>query len=1514
VSGVHMVRFARRRLSPVVAILALLLMASVPAALAAVATARAAHPHARVALPAGVRLLPAAAGAQVAGVAARGHIAPRVAAAAATLGLRFEQNVGQVDGRVAYVSRGAGYAVFLTGTAATLALTQRAAPPRPLTRGAGALTRTGPVTTSLVRLSFPGANPAPLVVGQGQLPGADSVLVGNDPGHWHTNIPTYGQVAYKGLYPGIDLVYHGSPGRLEYDWEVRAGANPSLIALSLEGGLGLGLDGQGKLVLRTGAGPLTQPVPVAYQEIGGRRVPVVAGYTLTGAGRVGFALGPYDTSRPLVIDPVLGYSTYLGGSGSDVAAGVAVDAAGDAYVAGYTNSTPFTTTTGTLQRGFGGGNDDAFVTKLNAAGTAVVYSTYLGGNGDDQGAAIAVDGSGDAYVAGYTNSSTFPTAHAAQGANGGGPYDAFVIELNAAGNGLVYGTYLGGNNDDRARSIALDPAGNAYVTGETYSGNFPTSSGALQTSYVGSGEAFVARINAGGALGYSTYLGAPNYAQGNGIAVDAAGDAYVAGYTNAPAFPATSGAYQKAYSGGWNSFVSKLNPGGNALVYSTFLAGANNDTYGTGIALDAAGDAYVAGYTSSTSYPTVNPLQGANAGGFDATLAELNASGSALLYGTYLGGSGSDYGMGIGLDGVGHVYVAGYTNSSSDFPIVNALQGTYGGAPDDAFVAEVTVGASRPVYSTYLGGGGDDEAAGLAVDSAGNVYVAGYTTSTNFPVTSGAAQGADGGGSDAFVADIAAPASTVTASPPAGATPTPTATAPTAPTGTPTPTATAAPTGTPTPTATATPPAAPLVIYDNAVENGFYDGSYNYSARNACDTSTYTSRSCSYAIAYTAYGGVNFGRTSPVATTPYAALEWNLNPNGQQLNTFLALFTDANGAIIREVPLAYGNVVRTLADGWVHLSVPVTQLNPSDVPISSVQLKNATGGTLAPIHVDDVQLVAASDSAPAGTSPFVLYDNAVENGFYDGSFNYTSATTCDTSASTSPSCSYAIAYTGYGGVNFQTDTPATVAPYASLAYNLNPNGQPLSDFSALFTDANGAIIHEVALGSGNTAALENGWVHAVIPLAQLDPAGVPIRSVQLKNTTGNSLTTIHVDDVQLTPRATFILYDNVVENGFYDGTYGYSAANACDLSTSTSPPCSYAITTTAHGGVNVGTTTPITTTPYGTLEWNLNPNGQPLGDFSALFTDASGAIIREVPLAYGNVVRTLADGWVHLSVPVTQLNPSDAPISSVQLKNATGGALAQVHMDDVQFVAGASTSTPTPTPGGTSTPPGLPATATATSAPTATAIPGATTPPGTNTAAAATATSTPTSTAITSPTPPALPTSMATPTATAIATPASGTSLTIDDGALGQTPNRFSYVGLGWRHCAGCTPAVGPAGALAYSGTYSQDNTANDQMTVAFMGTGISFYGVRTAQGGIGTVSIANASGQVEVAETAVHFYPVSAGGVTPALGGNQLLYSSPALANGLHVFTLRVTKTHDPGSGDYYVYPDRVDIARPGP
>lgn len=214
-SGVHMVRFARRRLSPVVAILALLLTASVPAALAAVATARAAHPHARVALPAGVRLLPAAAGAQVAGVAARGHIAPRVAAAAATLGLRFEQNVGQVDGRVAYVSRGAGYAVFLTGTAATLALTQRAAPPRPLTRGAGALTRTGPVTTSLVRLSFPGANPAPLVVGQGQLPGADSVLVGNDPGHWHTNIPTYGQVAYKGLYPGIDLVYHGSPGRLE---------------------------------------------------------------------------------------------------------------------------------------------------------------------------------------------------------------------------------------------------------------------------------------------------------------------------------------------------------------------------------------------------------------------------------------------------------------------------------------------------------------------------------------------------------------------------------------------------------------------------------------------------------------------------------------------------------------------------------------------------------------------------------------------------------------------------------------------------------------------------------------------------------------------------------------------------------------------------------------------------------------------------------------------------------------------------------------------------------------------------------------------------------------------------------------------------------------------------------------------------------------------------------------------------------------------------------------------------
>jgi hypothetical protein len=698
------------------------------------------------------------------------------------LPLSFEANHGQADGQVKFLSRTGGYTLFLTADEAVLALrgsaAKRAAPkgasgfggamvslkrypdtnPNPDTNPHPATPHS--MTGGVLRMKLRNANPAAKVSGLDELAGTSNYFIGNDPAKWRTNVPTYAKVKYEGIYSGIDLVYYGNQRRLEYDFIVAPGGDPRRIAFDIRGAKRIRQDVQGDLVFKMGEDEIRWRKPVAYQGKDGARQLVAARYAIKDTNRVGFELAKYDANRPLYIDPLI-YSTYLGGSGNDNGNSIAVDSAGNVYITGSTNSTNFPTVN-PLQPTNAGGSNDAFVAKINPSGSALVYSTYLGGSGNDQGTGIAVDGAGNAYVTGYTTSTNFPTMNPFQPANGGSA-DAFVAELNPTGSALVYSTYLGGGGSDGGFSIAVDSLGNAYVAGSA-GAHFPLVGQPFQGVFGGILDAFVAKLNpSGSGMAYSTYLGGSGEDFATGIAVDSAGNAYVTGLTGSPSnskhFP-TKNPLQPYFGGGfYDAFVAKVNPTGSALVYSTFLGGSGNDQ-GSGIAVDSAGDAYVTGFTGSTNFPAVNPLQAANAGGtYDAFVAKINPSGSALVYSTYLGGSDYDKGLGIAADSAGNAYVIGQTYST-DFPTKNPLQAANGGL-FDAFVAKFNPSGSSLVYSTYLGGAGYDYGQSITVDSTGSAYVTGDTNSGDFP-TKNPLQPANGGSYDAFVAKIVVEAATTT--------------------------------------------------------------------------------------------------------------------------------------------------------------------------------------------------------------------------------------------------------------------------------------------------------------------------------------------------------------------------------------------------------------------------------------------------------------------------------------------------------------------------------------------------------------------------------------------------------------------------------------------------------------------------------------------------------------------------------------------------------------------------------
>jgi len=742
--------------------------------------------------------------------------------------LAFVPNVGQSDPVVLFRTLGSASTLFFTRHEVVLTLLS--------TRGAGlfaGLARLGqtdvaaPAEPAVLRLRFEGANPDAEVLGEERLPGVVNYFVGDDPAKWHTSVPTYEGIAYEQLYSGIDLLYDGSEGLVKGTYLVSPGSDPGDIRWRYDGASKVELSGGELLISMMEAGEtaaLIERKPVAWQMVDGERRSVTIRYVIHRDGSIGFAVGRYDSTRLLMIDPTLDYSTYVGGSGGEGAYGIALDSSNNVHIAGRTNSTDFPLSSSSSLAG----DFDIFVTKLDPSQTGAaqhVYTTYIGGTADETAHGIAVDSSGNACVGGWTASANFPVTASAFQQVYRGHDDAIAIQLDSSG-AVQYASYLGGTDWEDGIQVAVGDDGLMYLTGDTNSTNFPTTSNAYQDHRVGDYEAFVTVVDpsksGAASLVYSTYYG------GSGLdeawAIDTSdGIVYFAGSTRSADLPLKNPiqAELRSNSGWGNAYIAKLDPSlsGNAqLLYATYLGGTGGEVSG-GIAVDGSGNMYLCGATESADFPTTDVSPEYGGGDYDGFLVKLNAAGSAFLYSTLSGGAGNDGFRDLVLDGSGNAYVTGATGSA-DFPTVNPIQDTLRGGvaperdynwlgPGDACVAGFDATGTM-TFGTYLGGTGAEASLGIALDAAGNVYVAGATRSTDMD-TVNPYQSANEGGYDAFVASIGGLVPTPTPTPTPTNTPTDTPTPTSTPTDTPTPTSTPTPTptDTPTPTPTDTPTATP---------------------------------------------------------------------------------------------------------------------------------------------------------------------------------------------------------------------------------------------------------------------------------------------------------------------------------------------------------------------------------------------------------------------------------------------------------------------------------------------------------------------------------------------------------------------------------------------------------------------------------------------------------------------------------------------------------------------------------
>ncbi|AXC13141.1 Cell surface protein [Acidisarcina polymorpha] len=715
---------------------------------------------------------------------------PAVTANFAKLPLSFEANQGQTDSQVRFVSRGQGYSLFLTNREAVLALHKNEPQPVHGRDGKPALSAKAG-KTAVVRMELDGASDGLRVVGEEPLPGKSNYFIGSDSSKWHTNVPTYSRVKYTGVYPGIDLVYYGNQQQLEYDFVVAPNADPKQARLHFAGADKLKLNHDGDLEIIAKEGEIAFHKPVVYQMKDGQRQPVIGSFRLLAKNTVGFELGSYDRSRELVVDPVLAYSTYLGGTQAEYAEALAVDQDANVYVTGENYSTDFPLTKHPLEKT----STAVYLTKLNQTGTALDYSTYFVSDvyNTVSPTGLAVDAAGDAYLTGATGdgfpttSGAFQTAYKRTDGNDTG----FVAKVNSTGSALVYSTYLGGSGghikyeNGYCQAIAVDAEGNAYVTGYTDSADFPVTKGAYQTTKKSELSAFVTKLNPEGTgLVYSTFLGGTSVAplgeipedDGYAIVLNSAGEAYVGGSTVFTDFPTTANAFQTVKpspgSSGSSGFVTKLNAAGSGLVFSTFLGGSNpvgTQNFGqpgdfvVGVAVDPQGNVFAVGEASSTDFPvTSNAIQSTAESTLDGFVTKLDPTGSALVYSTYLGGTSfTDGGLplpgavvaGVAVNKQGDAFVTGHT-IATNFPVTSGAIQRHNLAASkkstNAFLTEFDPGGSL-LYSTYFGGNGKvpgysdaydggDKAIAVALDSLGNAYIAGTTISSDFPVTPGAFQ------------------------------------------------------------------------------------------------------------------------------------------------------------------------------------------------------------------------------------------------------------------------------------------------------------------------------------------------------------------------------------------------------------------------------------------------------------------------------------------------------------------------------------------------------------------------------------------------------------------------------------------------------------------------------------------------------------------------------------------------------------------------------------------------------
>jgi hypothetical protein len=651
----------------------------------------------------------------------------------APLPISFEENLGQTDKEVKFIYHGKDYNLLLTSSKAILL--------------------TNAKEFDSLELEFLGANSNTQLVGKNKLTTKTNYLLGDNENNWQKSVNNYKEVTYKELYPGVDLIFYGKEKNLEYDLVVAPKIDPNLVKLRFQElnnshQTSIEIDNQGDLLIKTKSGLVRQHKPFIYQEIEGRQIAINGSYKKHDDNTIGFSLAEYNHDFPLVIDPEISFSTYLGGQLTDQASAIAVDREGNSYIVGTTSSNNFPLVK-PLQASPGGGPLDIFIAKLSADGSSLIYTTYLGGSSIDQAFDIAVDSSNNVYITGLTISSNFPTKSALQAQKGGGVFDAFVTKINASGSELVYSTYLGGNDDDQGFSLAVNQQGNVFVTGSTASRNFP---GVTEGVLNGITDGFVTQLNRQGtAVIYSRFLGGNDEDEASSIAIDSQDNAYITGDTFSPNFPVKDGV-QANLAGEQDAFIAKLNPNGD-VIYSSYLGGIGNDS-AIDIAVDLDGNAYITGSTASSNFPIKDALQMANAGGGDAFITKIATNGKELMFSTYLGGTLTDNANSIALDPSGNIYVSG-TTFSTNFPMLRPVQDKNKGN-NDVFLTKINAFGNNLLYSTYLGGAGQDDSLGITVDTLGTTYLVGTSISTDFPVVN-ALQSASAGTADAFIAKILEP-------------------------------------------------------------------------------------------------------------------------------------------------------------------------------------------------------------------------------------------------------------------------------------------------------------------------------------------------------------------------------------------------------------------------------------------------------------------------------------------------------------------------------------------------------------------------------------------------------------------------------------------------------------------------------------------------------------------------------------------------------------------------------------